>query len=176
MNVRHNSMWERDLKRKKISFVSSISSLETRQSCWNKAVNARKPLWFGGSLTGTRSQGNIEGQWNLMISAQGKRNPAQTKLGHSGHLLWLLGPFVPGLQVFQETFEKLEQYLWLSCLELLTVASSGHSTKICRDGAEDHTSLPQLYDFGQLAQSLRTIFVPSLEKQQLSGRGDFYYL
>lgn len=90
-------------------------------------------------MTGARSQGNIEGQRNLMISTQGKHNPAQTKLGHSGHLLSLLGPFVPGLQVFQETFEKSERYLWLSCLELLAVGSSGHSTKICWDGPEDHT-------------------------------------
>lgn len=138
MNVRHNSMWERDLRRKKISFLSNISSLETRQSCWNKAVNARKPLWFGGSLTGTRSQGNIEGQWNLTIRTQGKHNPTQTKVGHSGYSLWLLGPFALGLQVFQETFESLEQYLWPSSLELLTVVPSGHPTKTRWDGEKDH--------------------------------------
>lgn len=63
----------------KISFVSNISSLETQQSCWNKWVNVRKPLWFRGCLTGTRSQGNMEGQRNLMISTQRKHSTAQAR-------------------------------------------------------------------------------------------------
>lgn len=71
-------MWKRP-KGEKISFVSNISSLETQQSCWNKWVNARKPCWFGGCLTGTRSQGNMEEQCNLTIHTQRKHNTAKTR-------------------------------------------------------------------------------------------------
>lgn len=180
MNVRHNSMWERDLRRKKISFVSNISSLETQQSCWNKAVNARKPLWFGGSLTGTRSQGNIEGQWNLMISTQGKHNPAQTKVvtadTHCDFLVLLLQVskfFKRHLKGWNSIYGCRPWNCLLLCPVVIPPKYDGMEQRITgRWTLSSDLWPPRLCDLGQLTQSLWTIFVPSLKKQQLSGRGD----
>ena len=83
-----------------------------------------------------------------------KAQHCSDEVGHVRHSLLLLGPFGPGFQNFQVTYESLEQYVISGTGNSFIQCS--YSTKIRLDGAEN-----QIYTRSNLRPD---IFVPLISR------------